>query len=180
MALLGTPFYLDAALWAKTGDRFYRLTGGGPGGSLEDDLAKSEKLTETSKGFKALLGKGSLELVAFYEGKASTVSGGAQEMIRGLTAVKVPGAPNPTRLAITHQGMARAVTADDDHFRRISRVLVEWVDELAEERNEEKGANQVAKFEGDNIGGFQLGFNPGTINGVTLGGSGGSKGARGE
>ncbi|KAH6853874.1 hypothetical protein B0I37DRAFT_360527 [Chaetomium sp. MPI-CAGE-AT-0009] len=171
VALLGTPFHLDAALWAKTGDRFYRLAGGNPDGSLEDDLAKSEKLTEISNGFKTFLENSSLELAVFYEGKASTVSGGAQEMITGLAAVKVPGAPSPTRLAVTHQGMASAATADDDHFRRMSRVLVEWVGEVAKEKDEERGASQVAKFEGDNIGGFQLGFNPGTINGVHLGGA---------
>lgn len=176
MALLGTPFHTDAALWAKTGDRFHRLAGESLGGSLEDDLTKSEKLAEISKDFKAALEKSSLELAVFYEGKASLVSGGAQEVITGLAAVKVPGAPSPARLATTHQGMARAATEEDDHFRRISRVLVEWVEELAEEDDEEKGATQIAKFEGDNIGGFQLGFNPGTINGgVNLAGAAGAK-----
>ncbi|KAH6650629.1 hypothetical protein F5144DRAFT_54528 [Chaetomium tenue] len=176
MALLGTPFHTDAALWAKTGDKFYRLTGGSPGGSLEDDLSKSEKLAAVSKGFKAFVEKGTLEVAVFYEGKPSTVSGGVQEAITSLATVKVPGAPSPTRLATTHQAMARAATAEDDHFRRISRVLVEWVEELSEEDDVEKEAKKVAKFEGDNLGGFQLGFNDGTINGgVNLGGAGGAK-----
>ncbi|EAQ93178.1 predicted protein [Chaetomium globosum CBS 148.51] len=168
MALLGTPFHTDAALWAKTGNKFYRLTGGSPDGSLEDDLSKSEKLAAISKGFKTSVGKGTLEVAVFYEGKPSPVSG---EVITSLATVKVPGAPSPTRLATSHQAMARAATAEDDHFRRISRVLVEWVEELSEEEDVEKEAKKVAKFEGDNIGGFQLGFNDGTINGgVNLGG----------
>jgi hypothetical protein len=166
IALLGTPFHTDAALWAKTGDRFYRLTGGDTNGSLENDLVKSEKLTEISKGFKASLEKSSLELAVFFEGK---------ETITGLAAVKIPGAPSPTRLATTHQGMARAATEKDDHFVRISRVLVEWVEELAKEGDAEKGATKTAIFKGDNVGGFQLGFNDGTINGGINLGAGGPK-----
>jgi hypothetical protein len=171
MALLGTPFHTDKALWSQTGDILYRLTGSPATGSLKDDPAKSEKLAAISAQFKALVGKGTLEVAVFYEGQKSTTPDGEKVLVADLSSVEIPGVANPTRLAATHQGMAEAASSEDDHFGRISRVLEGWAEELAEEEDDSKGRGNsyVAKFEGDNIGGFNLGFNEGNINGVQFG-----------
>ncbi len=173
MALLGTPFHTDKALWGQTGDALHRLTGGTPGaGSPKGDPVASEKLASISEQFKELIGqKGPLEEVAvFYEGQESTTPGGEEVLVAGLSSVKIPGMPNPTRLAATHQGMAEAASADDDHFVRISRVLEGWAEDLADEDDEGKGRgnNYVARFSGDNIGGFMLGINAGKLGDVHL------------
>ncbi len=171
MALLGTPFHTEAALWGQTGDLLYRLTGDNPGGSLQDDAAKSEKLAWVSGQFKGLIEKTPLEVAVFYEAEETTLPEGEGVLIAGLPSVKIPGAPSPTRLGTTHQGLAEAASDDDDHFERISRVLVDWAEELvaAEEDDGGRGGNhKTATFKGDNYG-MMLGFNEGEINGIHLG-----------
>ena len=173
MALLGTPFHTDKALWGQTGDLLHRLTGDSPGAaSLQDDATKSEKLVWISGQFKGLVEKTPLEVAVFYEAEESTTPEGDGVLVAGLASVKIPGAPNPTRLGTTHQGMAEAASEDDDHFERISRVLVGWAEELAEEEEDDGGRggnHKTANFKGDNIGGMMLGFNDGEINGIYLG-----------
>ncbi len=176
MALLGTPFHTEAALWGQTGDLLYRLTGDSPGGSLQDDAAKSEKLAWISGQFKGLVEKTPLEVAVFYEAEESTTPAGESVLIAGLSSVKIPGAPNPTRLGATHQGMAEAASEDDDHFERISRVLVDWAEEVAAEEDDggRGGNHKTATFKGDNYG-MMLGFNEGEIHGIHLGGAGAKK-----
>jgi len=173
-ALIGTPSHADKGLWAETGEKFFQLCGeSSRAAAVRDDLKKSEKLAEIGENFQAFVqsrtAPGAFEVACFYEGMA-TKMGKTRVVIVDESAVKIPGCRNPSRLEANHQGMAEAASKNDAHFKRLSRVLVRWAEELGNvEGDDELVRNQFnATFHGENRG-FQLGQNTGTINDVRFG-----------
>ncbi|KAJ4209775.1 hypothetical protein NW767_000053 [Fusarium falciforme] len=161
IAFIGTPFHTDNAKWTETGKKFFQLNSSNT--SLDEDLSKSEKLTEICEKFLALLSsKKDIEVAIFYEGHETELEGTSVFLADG-EAVKIPGCPDPSRLKATHQGMVEVTSSKDDHFKRLQKQLSRWVDEAAEAKPDSaKGTQYNSTFNGPNRG-VQIGANLGTV-----------------
>ncbi|KAH7139590.1 hypothetical protein B0J13DRAFT_608863, partial [Dactylonectria estremocensis] len=160
IAFIGTPFHTDNAKWTETGKNFFQLVGNTP---LDEDLSKSEKLTEICEKFLEFLSsKKGIEVAIFYEGHETELEG-TTVILADDEAVKIPGCPDPSRLKATHLGMAEVASSKDDHFKRLQKQLSRWVDEAAEAKPDNaKGTQYTSTFNGPNRG-VQIGANLGTV-----------------
>ncbi|KAF4343114.1 hypothetical protein FBEOM_2936 [Fusarium beomiforme] len=167
IAFMGTPFHTNKMKWTETGKVFFQLAG--CNAPLDDDLSKSEKLTEFCDRFLDFTkAKKDIEIAIFYE-RRETELGGTDVILAGEEAVKIPGCPDPSGLKATHQGLAEVASQKDDHFKRgLLRQLSSWVNQATEAKADDakKGQYNIS-FDGKNYG-LQIGNNPGRVEGVDI------------
>ncbi|CAM1507573.1 Fc.00g072140.m01.CDS01 [Cosmosporella sp. VM-42] len=167
VALMGTPFHCDYSSWGETGANFMKYSGTSDGSSLKENLGKSEKLVEINRNFKKFIDSrrvpGSFGVACFYESMPTEIEGNTI-FIADEETVKIPGCPEPSRLATTHQGMVEVSSPDDPNFKRLLRLLRSWIDELEIVTAEVVGAKtEFNSTYGDFKGSVQLTQNTGHI-----------------
>lgn len=168
--LFGTPHFQPGSLAAAT--KYFQLAqipdGEIPNGSDLKD--RSQSLISIPPAFANLIQSGAeFEVESFYEG-SGTKLGGKDVKIVDESLARCPDAPPPERLARTHLRLSQYEGEDDKDFKKVVRVLTQWLSKITLPE-EEKGAQNVsnATFSGSHNSGLQLGQNAGTLKGFSFG-----------
>lgn len=166
--LLGTPHYQPGTL--SEAKKYFQLA--------HEDVPSDSDLQTLSKhvlaipqAFSEFIQSNPVKVESFYAGSpVNTNDQGEIEVVDELVA-KLPGdSPDPTMLKGNHHQISRFESEKDKDFKNLSRVLVDWVEDLPEP--EEKGTtNNIsnASFSGSTNYGYQLGQNTGNQTGFTFG-----------
>ncbi|KAJ5175268.1 uncharacterized protein N7482_001145, partial [Penicillium canariense] len=164
--LLGTPHYQPQTV--NEAIKYFQLaqqTAPSPS-ELE---ALSQFVLTIPRHFAQFKQQSPVKVECFYEGAPTKVND--QEIkIVDVSVANVPDGSPATRLAGNHHQMSRFASEKDKDFKRIYRVLQEWVEDLP--APEEKGTvNNIsnASFAGSTNSGYQLGQNVGNQSGFVFG-----------
>lgn len=164
--LLGTPHFHPGTINEAT--KFFQLANQQiPSSSDLQD--KSKFVLKIPQEFAKFRQGTPVKLETFYEGSPTKVNDGEVKIV-DLAVAKFTDDSPPTRLAGNHHQMSRFDSEKDKDFKKVCRVLQDWVEDLPEP--EEKGTvNNIsnASFTGSTNYGYQLGQNTGNQTGFTFG-----------
>lgn len=170
LVLLGTPHYQHGTL--SEAKKYFQLAQKDVP-SDADLQALSKHVLAIPEAFAQFIQANPVNVESFYEGSPVSINndqGDEIEVVEEAVA-KLPGdSSDPTMLKGNHHQMSRFGSEKDKDFKNVSRVLVDWVDDLPEP--EEKGTtNNIsnASFSGSTNYGYQLGQNTGNQTGFTFG-----------
>lgn len=168
--LLGVPHFQPAALAAAT--KYFQLAQT-PNEEIpkDSDLKdRSQKLILIPQAFANLRQSGAqIEVECFYEGSATKLNGKDVKIVDESLA-RCPDGPPPERLARTHLQLSQFESEDEKDFRKVLRILTQWVGQVAPPEKEGLVQNvSNATFSGSHNSGLQLGQNAGTLSGFTFG-----------
>jgi hypothetical protein len=164
--LLGTPHFQPGTINEAT--KFFQLSNEEIPSS-SDLQVKSKFVLKIPQEFAKFRQGAQVKLETFYEGSPTKVNDGEVKIV-DLAVAKFTDDSPPTRLAGNHHQMSRFDSEKDKDFKKVCRVLEDWVEDLPEP--EEKGTvNNIsnASFAGSNNYGYQLGQNTGNQTGFTFG-----------
>ena len=164
--LLGTPHYQPGTLSEAT--KYFQLAQQDVPSTSELQVL-SKYVLEISQEFAKFRQAVPIKMECYYEGSPTKV--GEQDVkIVDQTVAKFPDDAPLSRLAGNHHKMSRFDSDKDKDFKKVCRVLQDWVADLPEP--EEKGTvNNIshASFAGSTNSGLQLGQNAGSLNGFSFG-----------
>ncbi|CEJ61225.1 hypothetical protein PMG11_09762 [Penicillium brasilianum] len=166
VVLLGTPHFQPGTI--NEAAKFFQLSNEEIPSS-SDLQAKSKSVLKIPQEFAKFRQGAQVKLETFYEGSLTKVNDGEVKIV-DLAVAKFTDDSPPTRLAGNHHQMSRFDSEKDKDFKKVCRVLEDWVEDLPEP--EEKGTvNNIsnASFAGSNNYGYQLGQNTGNQTGFTFG-----------
>lgn len=174
IAFLGTPqLENDRRRWARLAQNVFRLTKSHVPGGLDRSL---DNLIRLGTGFLDLLQlrcrtpESRIEIASFYESHTTRIGAEAVKIVEEDEA-RIPGFPEPQPLGADHQHMGEFKDAEDNNYRRVSRVLAQWVRELEpSEVNLRPRMINNTTFNGGVNNGLQVGQNNGNMNGFIFGG----------
>ncbi|KAH8696508.1 hypothetical protein BGW36DRAFT_276552, partial [Talaromyces proteolyticus] len=167
LLLLGTPHYQPGTL-SKAKNYFQLAQKDVPSDSELQSLSKH--VLTIPQAFAEFRQANPINVESFYEGSPVNINDQEIEIVEESVA-KFPGdSPDPIMLKGNHHQMSRFESEKNKDFKNVSRVLVDWVEDLPEP--EEKGTtNNIsnASFAGSTNYGYQLGQNTGNQTGFTFG-----------
>jgi len=169
--LLGTPHF-QASTLSATSAKYFQLAEVPDEEIIQDSDLKdrSQKLILIPQEFANLMESGAqIEIECFYEGSGTKLNGKDTKIVDESLA-QCPNGPPPERLARTHQQLSQFEGEDEKDFRKVSRILIQWVEKIAPP--EKAGLVQNvsnATFSGSHNSGLQLGQNAGTLSGFSFG-----------
>ncbi|KAJ5675624.1 hypothetical protein N7462_008521 [Penicillium macrosclerotiorum] len=164
--LLGTPHFQPETL--SEAGKYFQLAGKQiPSASDLEEL--SQFILKIPQNFAQLRQAAPIKVECFYEGAPMKLNDQEVKIVE-VSVANMPGGSPATRLAGNHYQMSRFASDKDKDFKKVYRVLQEWVEDLPEPEKEGTVNNiSNASFAGSTNSGYQLGQNVGNQTGFVFG-----------
>lgn len=164
--LLGTPHFQPGTLSEAT--KYFQLANEEAPTTSELQLL-SQHILKIPQQFARFRQAVPVKMECFYEGSPTKVNEQDVKIVDQAVA-KPPDDASLSRLAGNHHKMSRFDSDKDKDFKKVCRVLQDWVADLPEPE-EKATVNNIshASFAGSTNSGVQLGQNAGTLSGFSFG-----------